>query len=47
MAGEDQEKNVRVAVIGGSGLYHIDQVEFVRDVFPETVINFNRLWNRY
>lgn len=29
--------DVKIAVIGGSGLYHLDNLEIVEEVHPETV----------
>ena len=30
--------DVKIAVIGGSGLYHLDNLEIVEEVNPETVM---------
>lgn len=32
-----EKHDVKIAVIGGSGLYHLDNLEFVEEVHPETV----------
>lgn len=31
---------VRIGVIGGSGLYHLDSMEFIGEVYPETPWSF-------
>ena len=40
------EYKCKIGVIGGSGLYHLDQLELVADVYPETVRNFNHPHDR-
>lgn len=35
-----EEYKCKIGVIGGSGLYHLDQLELIADVYPETVTNF-------
>lgn len=32
---------VKIGVIGGSGLYHLDHLEFVEEVYPETVYYYD------
>jgi purine nucleoside phosphorylase len=32
-----EQKDVPIAVIGGSGLYHLDNLEVIEEVNPETV----------
>lgn len=34
--------DVKIAVIGGSGLYHLDNLEVVEEVYPETVSESGR-----
>lgn len=38
--------DVKIAVIGGSGLYHLDNLEIVEEVNPETV-NVNGAEKRF
>ncbi|KII90489.1 hypothetical protein PLICRDRAFT_157639 [Plicaturopsis crispa FD-325 SS-3] len=40
MASENSSENVLVGVIGGSGLYHLDNLTFVKHVNPETPWGF-------
>ena len=33
-------KDVKIAVIGGSGLYHLEGLEVIEEVYPETVSEY-------
>lgn len=33
-------KDVKIAVIGGSGLYHLEGLEVVEEIYPKTVSGY-------